>query len=163
MPRGANKDSYADGKIYRLVATGTDQVYIGSTCGTLKQRHWHHNYTAAHPESQKQTMACKLYEEGRTVAIELIEAFPCESRDQLLARERHWLENTPTAINRNTPGGLGWKAARERRKEEFEEYMDEYRAIDYVCECGAEIKRCEKARHQRSAKHQALLLEKLTA
>lgn len=162
MPRGANKDNYADGKIYRLVATGTDQVYIGSTCGTLKQRHWHHNYTAAHPESQKPTMACKLYEEGRTVAIQLIEAFPCETRDQLLARERYWLENTPKAINRNTPGGLGWREARARRQEEHEEYMADYRAIDFECECGAKIKRCEKARHQRSAKHQALLLEKLT-
>jgi hypothetical protein len=157
MPRGANKDNYGEGKIYRLVATGTDQVYIGSTCGTLNQRHWHHNYTAAHPESQKQTMACKLYEEGRTVAIELIEAFPCESRDELLARERYWLENTPTAINRNTPGGLGWKEARERRKEEFIAYMGEYRAIDYECECGAKIKRCEKARHERSKKHIAFI------
>ena len=159
MPRGQNKDNYADGKIYRLVATGTDQVYIGSTCGTLNQRHWHHNYTVAHPESQKQTTACKLYEGGRTVAIELIEAFPCESRDELLARERYWLEATPTAINRNTPGGLGWKEARARRQEEHETYMDEYRTIDYECECGAKIKRCEKARHERSAKHLRLLLE----
>ena len=162
MPRGQAKGDYANAKIYRLVATGTDQVYIGSTCEPLAKRLYNHNWCAAHPESQKPTMACKLYEEGRTVAIQLIEAFPCESRDQLLARERSWLENTPTAINRNTPGGLGWKAARARRQEEHEEYMADYRAIDFECECGAKIKRCETARHQRSAKHQALLLEKLT-
>jgi hypothetical protein len=157
MPRGQAKGDYANGKIYRLVATGTEQVYIGSTCELLAKRLYNHNWCAAHPESQKPTMACKLYEEGRTVAIELIEAFPCETRDQLLVRERYWLENTLTAINRNTPGGLGWKEARERRKEEFIAYMGEYRAIDYVCECGAKIKRCEKARHERSKKHIALM------
>lgn len=153
MPRGPSKANYTDGKIYRLVATGTDMVYIGSTCGNLSQRLWHHNYAFGNPDSQKQTMACKLYEDGRTVAIELIEAFPCETKDQLLARERHWLEATPTAINRNTPGGLGWKEARARRQEEHDAYMAEYRQLEYTCECGAEISKAEKARHERSKKH----------
>ena len=157
MPRGQAKGDYANAKIYRLVATGTEQVYIGSTCGTLEQRMWHHNYAVANPDTQKQTTACTLYEGGRTVAIELVEAFPCESIEQLRERERYWLEQTPTAVNRNTPGGLGWKEARARRQEDHDAYMAEYRTIDYTCECGANIKRAEKARHERSQKHLAAM------
>jgi len=152
MPRGTGTTDYSTGKIYRLVATGTEDVYVGSTCATLERRLWHHNHTVVNPK-QKKTTACKLYEGGRTVAIELIEDFPCTTKQELLVRERYWMEASPTAVNRNTPGGLGWKEARERRAEEHQAYMAAFRATDYECECGAKIKRCEKARHERSAKH----------
>jgi len=157
MPKGQADANYANAKIYRLVATGTKQVYIGSTCRTLDKRLYDHNWAVAHPDTQTQSTACTLYEGGRTVAIELVEAFPCERIDQLRERERYWLEQTPTAVNRNTPGGLGWKEARARRQEDHDAYMAEYRTLDYTCECGATIKRAEKARHERSQKHLAAM------
>lgn len=157
MPRGSPKDSYANGKVYKLTATGTTDCYIGSTCEELVKRLYSHNWCAAHPETQKPTMACKLYEGGRKVTIELLEAVNCSTKAELLARERYWLENTPTAINRNCPGGRGWKENRERRKDEHEAYMAEYRSTFYTCECGREISKAEKARHERSKTHKNIM------
>lgn len=153
MPRGAAKGDYPNGKIYRLVATGTDAQYIGSTCGDLEKRLYNHNWAVAHPGTQRQCTASLLYEGGRTVAIELIELFPCTTKAELLERERYWLERAPTAVNRNTPGGLGWQEARARRQEEHDAYMIAYRAQEYTCECGVTIRRVEKARHERSQRH----------
>ena len=121
-----------------------------------------HNWCAANPDKTPRTTACRLYEGGRAVVIELVEAYSCTSKQELDARERHWLELHPTAVNRNTPGGLGWKEARARRQEEHEAYMAAYRSIDYECECGASIKWCEKARHERSKKHLKALAEPCT-
>jgi len=153
MPRVA-KDNYADGKIYRLTATGTTDCYIGSTCSSLAKRLYNHNWCVAHPDTQKQTAACKLYEDGRTVAIELIEDFPCTSKQELGVRERYWIENTPTAINKNIPGQT-WQERRAKNETDHKEYMALYRAFTMTCECGAEIRQAEKARHERSKKHLA--------
>ncbi len=157
MIRVPRKDNFGEGKIYRLTASGIDECYIGSTRETLKKRLYMHNWAAANPDKTPPTTACKLYEGGRTVTIELVEAYPCTNKQQLDARERHWLELTPSAVNRNTPGGLGWKESRARRQEEHDAYMASYRDIDYDCPCGAKIKRVEKARHERSKKHLAAM------
>ena len=153
MLRVQRTDNYGEGKIYKLTATGTTDCYIGSTRSNLATRLYHHNWSAANPDKTPPTAACKLYEGGRTVAIELVEAYPCTTKQELETRERHWLELNPTAVNRNTPGGLGWKEARARRQEEHDAYMAAYRSIEYACECGAMIKRAEEARHERSKKH----------
>ncbi len=151
MPAAGVKSDYAEAKIYRLVGTGTDKCYIGSTCGTLERRMWHHNHCAKNP-TQKQTAACWLYENCSTVTIELIEKYPCASKAELDARERYWIEATPTAINKNIPGRT-WQERRAVNKEGWEEYMKEYRAIMITCECGKEIRKADNARHLRSAYH----------
>lgn len=154
MPRGTTEDNYEDSKIYKLTATGTTDCYIGSTSGSLQRRLWHHNHSAANPDTQKQTRACSLYEGGRTVAIELVEAFPCANKTELNLRERYWIENTPTAINKNIPG-QSWKERAVKRDTEIKEYMTIYRAMTIECGCGKSFSRAEKARHERSAFHKA--------
>ena len=156
MPKNTVILNYEDAKIYRLVFTGTDAVYIGSTCGTLQRRMWHHTHSAKYEETQKQTAACRYIREAAATTIELIEDFPCESKEQLAARERHWIESTPTAINTNIPGQT-WQERREKRIDEHKAYMKAYAAERYTCECGREISRAEKARHNKSKNHLAFL------
>lgn len=180
MPAGPVESDYANAKIYRLVATGTLDVYIGSTCGNLNQRLWHHNYSASN-EKQRKTSSCKLYEDGRTVAIELVENFPCANNEELKLRERYWIENTPNCINTNVPGRT-WKerwAANPTYAERHKEYMkepaqvqkrkelratDEWkakekarRAEEYTCECGAVVTVHSKGKHLKSKKHLDLM------
>ena len=153
MPRVA-KDNYKDAKIYKLTATGTTECYIGSTCSTLAKRLYSHNWAVANPETQKQTAACLLYQEGKTVAIELLEDFPCTSKQELGVRERHWIENTPTAINKNIPGQT-WQERAAKRETEIKEYMAFYRAIKITCGCGSEFGQADKSRHEKSQTHLA--------
>jgi hypothetical protein len=74
---------YKNGKIYRVVCSETDRQYIGSTCSTLVKRLSHH---------KKKSNSCmtKDFIDGK---IFLIEDYPCERKEQLLMRERFYMES----------------------------------------------------------------------
>ena len=80
---------YNKGKIYKLVADGTDDIYIGSTTQKLykilavqKSRAANeHNYCTSR----------FLFEKGN-VSIILIEDYPCERKEQLRTRKRKTLD-----------------------------------------------------------------------
>ena len=171
MPPKEYVKNYEDAKIYRLIAVdtdggfvtspggmitrvwkGTEDVYIGSTCSSLKTRLHAHNFAAANPDSQTQSAACKLYEGGKKVVIELVENYPCKTKEELNARERYWIENTLTCINKNIPGQT-WKERAIKRDTEIKEYMMIYRATKHECDCGVVVGYADKARHMRSKKH----------
>jgi len=76
---------YANGKIYKIVNTENDKVYIGSTTRTLAQRMGDHRYAA-------KTDRSKLYKAMRWHGIEqfsvkLVKDYPCDTEQQLLAKE----------------------------------------------------------------------------
>lgn len=79
------QNKYARGKIYKIVNDVNEHIYIGSTCQTLKDRF------QSHKESAKFAMS-KLYKSMREIGVEhfrmeLIQNFPCESRDELNCKE----------------------------------------------------------------------------
>jgi len=86
---------YKDGKIYKLVSDKTHLIYIGSTAQPLSKRFYQHkskrnNCSSMHlfniPESN--------------VEIVLIESFPCKNREELTAREYHYIrKNKRIAVN----------------------------------------------------------------
>ena len=79
--------SYENGKIYKVVSTKTDLVYIGSTADTLKRRFASHkcSYRKNHYPTCSVSM---LFELGiEFCSIELIEEYPCASRKELEKRE----------------------------------------------------------------------------
>lgn len=107
---------YSQGKIYKLYVPGLeDNCYIGSTYNTLYHRYAQHKY-AAKLDSQKKCAASQMFQDGNEVVIELIENFPCNSKQELEVRERYWLEQFPEAINTNTPTRT-WKERWEANKE----------------------------------------------
>ena len=67
---------YQNGKIYTLRSHTTDMIYIGSTCDTLSRRKAQH-------KSKKRNEISKLDD----FYIELLENFPCETKDELRKRE----------------------------------------------------------------------------
>jgi len=76
---------YSKGKIYKIVNTENDKVYIGSTIMTLAQRIAQHRYDA-------KTNRSKLYKAMRWHGVEnfkikLIKDYPCESKKQLEDQE----------------------------------------------------------------------------
>ena len=94
---------YSNGKIYKLVSSETDDIYIGSTCTDLMKRKGKHksDYKSWKDGTQKHTTASsKLFDLGGCVEIILIETYPCKNKNELSAREQHWMDKLK-CINKN--------------------------------------------------------------
>lgn len=86
---------YTLGKIYKIISAQTDMIYIGSTitkylCSRLAV-HKSHFKRCREGIQDRQTSACKImcFDDANIV---LIEAFPCNSKDELHAREQYWID-----------------------------------------------------------------------
>ena len=131
--------NYQESKIYKLSVIGELDCYIGSTTKPLAHRLAQHKFAAQSP-TQKQSAACVLFALG-DVAIELVEEYSCTTIEELRARERYWIEETPTAANKNIPGrsikenhqdnaqriATKNKEWREKNKEHVDGYTAKYR------------------------------------
>jgi hypothetical protein len=85
---------YQQGKIYALRSPNIDKVYIGSTTVPLSKRLGQH-------KASKNTCTSKQIIDAGEAYIELVEACPCESKDQLNKREGEIMRATVNCINRN--------------------------------------------------------------
>ena len=132
-------ERYENGKVYRLYVPGNDECYIGSTTWELRKRLDAHKYAYFNP-SQKQTTACVIFGLGE-VHIELLESYPCNSVTELRAKEREWIEKTPTAVNKNIPGRT-MEQEREANKEKYAQKCKEWREAnkEHVAEYDANYK-----------------------
>ncbi len=97
---------YSKAKIYAIRAPGTDSVYIGATTKPLlSQRMAEHRAHFKRWEEGKENLTCSakiLDYEG--AYIELIEEFPCQTKDQLNRREGEIIRQTPNCINKYVTG-----------------------------------------------------------
>ncbi len=89
--------NYELGKIYKIIDNTNGNVYVGSTCEpTLAKRLAKHrdNYkshckgTSIHYITAFDIIANNNYD------IVLLESYPCQSKDELFKRERHYIETT---------------------------------------------------------------------
>jgi hypothetical protein len=91
---------YSKSKIYKIVCNITGEIYIGSTTQKLCAR------LAGHRSDLKKTIrACsakQILERGN-YSIILCEEICCNTKEQLEAIERRWIE-TNTCINKTIPG-----------------------------------------------------------
>ena len=85
---------YKNGKIYQILNNINDEVYVGSTLQPLSKRFYSHKTHSDHLNN-------KLHELMRTIGknncyIELIENYPCNSKEELRAREGHYIRERGT-------------------------------------------------------------------
>jgi hypothetical protein len=86
---------YQQGKIYKIECNVTGKVYIGSTCEPiLARRLAGHitNYKSYLNGKSNYVSSFKIFE-NRDYCIALIESYPCNSKDELHARERYHTNN----------------------------------------------------------------------
>jgi len=91
--------NYQNGKIYKLHSYDNDLVYIGSTVRSLSQRLGGHktNFKENRPTTSKQ-----LFQQSDNVMITLIKEVPCNSRHELEAEERKYIESVD-CVNKYIP------------------------------------------------------------
>lgn len=96
----ANK--YHNGKVYKLANNVDDEIYVGSTTQYLSQRKAGHRRDTI---SRANTRVYKhLNEIGwDNVDIILIENYSCNSKDELNARERYWIDELKPSLNKQLP------------------------------------------------------------
>jgi hypothetical protein len=145
---------YSKGKIYKIVCNKTGLIYIGSTCEpTLARRLATHvgDYRRWINGKHNFITSFKIIE-GGSYDIILVEESPCESKDQLHARERRYIE-TIECVNKVIPT----RSMKEYTKEYYEnnkEKIQEYRGQKIICSCGGKYTICHKSCHEKSKRHQ---------
>ena len=96
---------YQNAKIYKIVSNAIDQVYIGSTYQALSARMSGHRKNFKRYMNGLDKMFCTSFSilEYGDAEIILIENCPCESKEELKARERFHIENN-NCVNKKIPG-----------------------------------------------------------
>ena len=87
--------NYKQGKIYKLVDNTNGNIYVGSTCQTtLAQRLSEHvsKYKMYMNGKYNYVTSFEIIKNGN-YDIVLLEACSCETKDELHARERHYIES----------------------------------------------------------------------
>ena len=145
---------YLKGKIYKIVCNITGLTYIGSTCEpTLARRLAKHvgSYRRWINGKHNFITSFKIIE-GGSYDIILVEECPCESSDQLHARERHYIE-TIACLNKVVPTRTKKEYTKEYR-ETNKETIKEHKSQLLICLCGSKCTRDSKSRHEKTKKHQ---------
>jgi hypothetical protein len=151
--KGKKTKDYSKGKVYKIFCNLTNDIYYGSTIQTLSKRISQHREQL---KKGKKMTSFGIIERG-DYAMSLVESYPiCKSREELLARERIYIENS-TCVNKRVPGRT--------KKEHYQAYKEEIKkkkTEKYTCICGLTLS-CQghKARHERSAKHKTNLAESI--
>jgi len=175
---------YQGGKIYTIRAPETDKYYIGSTAQSLAKRFYDHKKNYKRYQNGK-TYYITSYDilELEGAYIELLELYPCNSKNELERREGQLIrENRENCVNKHIAGRT-IKEWVEDNKKHLKEYHCEYHAANKEqrnakmreyhaanketikarqsekinCECGASVSRRNIAQHRTSKKHQKLM------
>ena len=114
---------------YKSVSFETDKCYIGSTTRTYSsERSGAHkgDYRIYQQGKRRSNLSCFELLQHNDCKILLIENYPCDSKYELEARERYWIEQEPTSVDKNTPTRAP-KEHYEANKETFSENNKQYR------------------------------------
>ena len=149
--------NYKNGKIYKIEPIcdhDEGDVYIGSTTKEyLSQRMTAHRsgYNCFKRGTRKhKLMSYDLFEKYGVsncdiILLELVEA---NSKDELHKREAHFIR-TMKCVNRFIP----LRTEREYKQEHKEE-ISQKNKIKFTCECGSTLRKCDRAAHYKTFKHQ---------
>jgi hypothetical protein len=154
--------NYKQAKIYKIECNITGKNYIGSTCKkTLAERLAQHRASykcyskgTYHYVSSFDILANNDYD------IILIESYPCDSKDELHARERHWTNQLDCVNKCKNQGILNELGQIEYHKQYNDKYRKQNKDIIYAknnekhnCACGGCYTYVNKQQHIRTAKH----------
>lgn len=142
--------NYRKGKIYKIVNEMTGEIYVGGTSNSLRRR------LTTHIHDSIKRPGRILYEHVKNnggwdnFRMELIEDYPCDTKEELSQREEYYrkeLKATLNTVRANVPIPYSDRPKRE--------YMKLYNPLREIinCECGHTYRRDQKGRHMMTNKH----------
>lgn len=95
--------NYQKGRIYKIINDDNDDIYIGSTCSPLSVRMSNHrgDFNQYKLRKSNYITSFKILE-FPSAKIILIENFPCNTKEELTAREAFHIRNL-ICVNKNIP------------------------------------------------------------
>ena len=152
--------NYGNGKIYKIEDLAGEMCYIGSTTKDyLSKRMVDHRYKYnewLNGRLKTNLSVFRIFEQYGIdrCRIGLIELFPCETRDELLMREAHYITKLE-CVNKNIP-----MRTHEQSVIHYQEYHQEYNKLHVevkkqktTCDCGATFRKTDANRHEKTIKH----------
>ena len=147
------------GKIYKIVDNTNQNVYIGSTCKTLKTR------LSVHKCHYKMFLKglygnIKSFDiiKNNNYKIELLEDCNIKTKQELLARERYFIKNN-NCLNKYIPGRSYkqyYNDNKDKAKDYYETNKDKInikKKEKFDCLCGGQYTNVNKSRHIKTSKH----------
>jgi len=156
------------GKIYQIVDNTNNNKYIGSTCKTLKYRLSKHecDYKRFLKGIFNNVTSFDIIK-NNNYKIELLEDCNIKTKQELLERERFYIENNE-CVNKLIPYGKGTQQYQKdyyiHNKEKLKVSANTNREANknklnekFDCECGGKYIYTHKSTHQKTSKHQNYL------
>ena len=148
--------NYSDAKIYKVLNTVDDEVYVGSTTQSLSKRMGKHRRNATQRNTQ-------LYQHMNNIGInnfyiELIETYPCNNTDELHKREGEWIRQMGT-LNQIVSGRTA-QQYRADNKDKLREQNLQYRKQNNIictCVCGSLVHKLNMCKHIKTEKHKQFI------
>jgi len=165
------------GKIYKIIHSQSNVIYVGSTFNELRKRFYEHCLKASNACIYKH-----IIKYGKdNFKIILIKEYEVVDRTHLEAYEQLWINKLKSINSNNTmhfktlyskdyynKNKESWVVRKEKNKEHIQKYnqkyletwraenkdkIHEYRQRRYICECGHDVQLIKKSRHLKSIKH----------
>lgn len=149
-------NKYQNSKIYKIVSiNGEGKYYIGSTTLSLQKRFSLHKSRYKRWKMGKTTWISlfDLFEESGVdnYKIELIEDYPCKTKQELYRREGELIREMTGCVNICIAG---------RTKDEYRAETKEYAQAKFVCDkCRGRYTRQNISHHKKSKKHRRAINE----
>lgn len=122
---------YQNGKIYKICSfSNPELVYFGSTCQLLSKRFAAHKKEIARGKN----LTSKVIIDLKDAYIVLVEAFPCNSKEELFKREAEYITSN-RCVNKSIP-----YVSPEQQLENMKRYLEKNKE---------RIKAYDKDRHQK--------------
>jgi hypothetical protein len=126
------ENKYLNAKIYKIIDKSNNNVYIGSTIKTLKQRlSCHEGHYQMYVNGKYTYVSSFEILQNNNYCIELIEAYPCESKEELEKKEGFVIKSIE-CVNKRIAGQIKdmveyQKQYREQHKKIILENAKQYR------------------------------------
>jgi hypothetical protein len=91
--------NYSQGKVYKLVNDKDEEIYVGSTCGSLRLRKSGHKSMAKRKPNQHVYQHLNAIG-WKHVRIILLQQISCANKDELRAAEQHWIDQLQPSLNK---------------------------------------------------------------
>ena len=152
--------NYQNSKIYKIVDNTNNNIYIGSTTKPLlSQRLAQHcfSYKSWLKGNGRRFTSYQIIANGN-YDIVLLETYQCNSKDELYAREKYYIQNN-TCVNRNSP----FQTNQDMLQYQKNYYVNNKAKIQqrripvFNCVCGGCCKSLDKSRHFKSLMHKTYL------